>query len=453
MSRAKDMTIGNPASLILTFALPLICGNLGQQLYMIVDTIIVGQGVGVEALAALGATDWIYWLVLWTVQAMTQGFAILIAQHFGAGKQKELKKSITMSIVLCMITGALLTVISLSMARPMLTLLHTPDTIVDGAYAYLTTMCGGTLIVSAYNMISAILRSFGDGKTPLIGMGIAAAVNIGLDLLFVLVFGFGITGAAVATLIAQFIALLYCTAVLCRMENLKFCRADWKIDRKVLRRLFGLGFPLAVQHVLIAVGGMVLQSVINGYGFLFVAGFTATNKVYGLLESSALSFGYATTTYMAQNYGARKIDRIKVGIKKAVCLSVTVSVVISATMIIFGKPLLSMFISTTNEHAQEVLDIAYRYLCIMAVLLWILYLLHTYRSALQGLGNTTAPLLSGCVEFGMRIGIALFLPKVLGSGGLFYAEPGAWTGAGILLIAAYYAHVRKICSGQGISTV
>ncbi len=183
MNRVKDMTSGNPTKLLLLFALPLILGNLGQQLYMIVDAIIVGQGVGVKALAAVGATDWTYWLVLWTVQALTQGFGACIAKHFGEKDHVKLRKSIAMSIILCVGIGILLTLTALLMVLPMLKILQTPADIFDGASSYLFTMFSGTLIVMAYNMISAILRAFGDGKTPLIAMGIAASANIALDLL------------------------------------------------------------------------------------------------------------------------------------------------------------------------------------------------------------------------------------------------------------------------------
>jgi len=444
LNRIKDMTKGNPTKLILLFALPLILGNFGQQLYMVVDAIIVGQGVGVEALAALGATDWIYWLVLWTVQAMTQGFSILITQNFGSGNHRQLRKSITMSTLLCLFIGIALTVASLLAAKPLLTLLKTPSNIYEGSLSYITVMYAGTLIVTAYNMASAILRSFGDGKTPLIAMAIAAVTNIGLDLLFVIVFGWGITGAATATLIAQLISFLYCLHIIRKIPIIRTERTDWSIDGPIIKKLCKLGFPLAFQHTVIAIGGMILQSVINGFGFIFVAGFTATNKLYGMLESSAISFGFSTSTYMAQNWGANLVERLEKGLKSAVKLSVIVSVAISAAMLIFGRDLLGMFVPSSSKSASQVLDIAYQYLFIMSVLLVILYLLHTYRSALQGLGNTIAPMISGFIEFAMRVGIAVVLPSVIGEFGIFFAEPAAWAGAAVYLIIAYYREIRLI---------
>lgn len=444
MSRVTNMTSGNPTKLMLTFSLPLMIGNIGQQLYTVVDAIIVGQGVGVQALAALGATDWIYWLVLWSITSFAQGFSILITQRFGAGDRAGVRKAIAMSVVLCVAISAVVTVLSLLAAKPLLTVLQTPDDIFGGALAYVLTLYAGTGIVLAYNMAASILRSFGNGRSPLVAMFIAAFINIGLDLLFVMVFGWGIVGAAVATLIAQLVAFLYCLLVLRKIPEAQLTREDWRLDRADLKQLWGLGAPLAFQHAIITVGGMILQSVINGYGFLFVAGFTATNKLYGMLESTAIAFGYATSTYMGQNRGAGKIERIDSGMKSVVKLSVLVSVGISLFMIVFGRNILQLFISREAENAAQVLRISYGYLVVMSSFLAALYLLHTYRSALQGLGNTIASFWSGVIEFIMRIAAAFIMPVFLGESGLFFAEPAAWIGAAVFLIFSYYREVERV---------
>lgn len=224
----KNMTEGSPAKLILSFSLPLMAANLGQQLYMIVDTMIVGKGVGVEALASVGATDWSYWLALWVIQAMTQGFAISISQHFGEGNQSRIKKTVAMSIWLCLGIGVVLTVSGLVFAQFLLRILQTPDPIFQGALSYLMILYAGILVVMAYNMAAAILRSLGDGKTPLIAIVIAAITNILLDLLFVLVFRWGVAGAAFATVLAQLLAFIYCLLVMRKIDLLKMERKDWK---------------------------------------------------------------------------------------------------------------------------------------------------------------------------------------------------------------------------------
>ncbi len=444
MSRVKDMTHGNPAKLIFFFALPLIIGNLGQQIYMITDTVIVGQGVGLDALASLGATDWIYWLVLWSVQVLTQGFAVLITQNIGEGNEKAVKKSIAMSTLLCLTMGTLVSATFPFLASPLLRLLKTPEDIFAGALSYVVVMYAGTLIVMAYNMASAVLRSFGDGKTPLIAMIIAAAVNIGLDLLLVMGFHWGITGAAVATILSQLLAFLYCLRMIGKIPAAKLRKEDWALDFPVILKLLKLGIPLALSHVAIVFGGIILQFVINGFGSLFIAGFTATNKLYGLLESSAIYFGFATATYTGQNFGARNLPRIRSGIRSAMKLAALFAVTISVGMVLFGRYLLMLFISSSDADAPAVLELAYQYLTIMSVTLIILYALHVYRSAIQGMGNTIIPMIAGLLECVGRVSVALFLPRIVGEYGLFFAETTAWLFSAVCVMSAFYVTVHRL---------
>ncbi len=444
MNRVKNMTEGSPARLMVFFAAPLILANFGQQLYMIADAMIVGQGVGVEALASVGATDWSYWLALWVVQALTQGFAIPVSHYFGTGDRKRIRQTVAMAVWLCLIIGLLMTALCLFLARPLLYLLQTPDDIFDGACAYLLTMYGGILIVMAYNMASSILRALGDGKTPLIAITIAAITNIALDLLFVFGFHWGILGAAAATLIAQLLAFFYCFRVLRQMEWIRITRDDWRPRRDILARHCRLGFPLALQHILIAVGGMILQSAINRHGFVFIAGFTATNKIYGLLESSAISLGYAVTTFMAQNYGGGFYSRIRSGLKSAFFIACALSVCVSVFMILAGRPILRLFIDASNASADQTLDIAYHYLFIMSCLLIFLYLLYVFRNTLQGLGNTITSLISGIMEFFARVSAAYYFTGLFGDEAIFFAEPFAWFAAMAILITVCLKTVSRL---------
>lgn len=444
MDRVKNMTEGNPAKLILSFAAPLMVANFGQQLYMIVDAIIVGRGVGVDALAAVGATDWAYWLALWVMQAMTQGFAIPISHHFGEGNYEKLRQAVAASIRLCLVIGIAMTVIFLVAARPLLRLLQTPENTMAGASTYLITMYAGILIVMAYNMAAAVLRSLGDGKSPLIAIAIAAVTNIALDILFVLVFHWGIFGAALATVTAQLLALVYSFNVLRRVEILKLERNDWRLRKDVVIHLCRMGVPLALQHILIAVGGMILQSAINRHGFIFIAGFTATNKVYGLLESSAVSLGYAVTTYTAQNYGGGFYSRIRKGLKSSAAIAFLMSVAVAIAMVIAGRPILSLFIDNQNDGAAETLEVAYHYLFIMSCLLPSLYMLYTFRNTLQGLGDSMTPLISGILEFFARVSVAYLFTALFGDGLIFFAEPFAWIAAMIILVAVCVWRVRNL---------
>ena len=438
----KDMTKGQPVKLLLFFALPLMLGSLFQQLYTMVDTIIVGQGVGINALASLGAADWLNWMFVGFVTGLTQGFSIIFAQFYGAGDIKRLKAAIGNSVMLTAISAVIFTVAGELAITPILRLLDTPKDIFAGAEQYLRVMLGGVAVSLMYNLEAALLRALGDSKTPLMAMVTAAIVNVLLDLLFVLAFKWGIIGAAAATIIAQGVSFIYCFNAIRKIDIVKIEKKDISLHAHMSKKLLIVGVPIVFQNTVISVGGMILQSVINSYGFLFVAGFTAANKMYGLLETAATSFGFAITTYTAQNLGAGDFNRIIKGMRSAVIMALLTSVVVSVIMLIFGKPILRLFISSETGQVDEVLAIAYHYLSIMSYFLAVLYALHSYRSALQGLGNTVIPMISGIAEFVMRTAAALILPRLIGQEGVFYAEILAWTAAAILLVTAYYININ-----------
>lgn len=447
-AHVKDMTQGSPAKLIVTFALPLMLGNVFQQLYTTVDTAIVGQFAGVEALAALGAADWLNWMTLGIVTGFTGGFSIPFAQRFGAGDMQGLRKSIGMSALLGAVIALALTFVSQCFARPILLLLNTPANVLDQALTYLRVMFAGLCVVMFYNVLASILRALGDSRTPLTAMVIASVINIALDLLFVVVFHWGVAGAAAATVIAQVFSALFCLRAVVHLPMLRFTRSDFTPDRACIRTLLRLGTPMALQNAIIAVGGMAVQYVVNGFGFIFVAGFTATNKLYGLLEIAATSFGFSMATFTGQNLGAGQLGRIQKGLRAAACMGVATALCIGLAMLICGQGILSLFISESSGNAAEVLAIAYRYLCVMSSALSVLYLLYVYRSALQGMGDTVIPMISSIVELIMRVSIAWLLPRYLGRDGIYYAEIAAWAGAAVLLCAAYYARMRKLKNSQ-----
>lgn len=443
-SHVKSMTEGKPSSLIFCFAMSMTAGNIFQQLYTVVDTMIVGKKLGVTALAAIGASDWINWMMLGMIQGLTQGFGIMMAQQFGANQPKALKKAIGNSALLSLIASILLVLIGQIGLLPLLHILQTPDTIISGTLLYTRIMFIGIPIVMLYNFLACILRSLGDAKTPLYAMIIASIFNIVLDSLFVLVFGWGIAGAAIATLIAQFISSMFCIYHIRKIEILEFERDDFHLERKLAGHLLYLGSPMAFQNGIIAIGGMIVQSVVNQFGVIFIAGFTATNKLYGLLEIAAISYGYSVVTYMGQNLGAKKIKRIKEGMRAALVIAVITSIIIAIIMLVFGKLILGLFISGTPETVEKTMHIAYLYLSIMSICLPILYILHVVRSAIQGLGNTVLPMISGFVEFAMRTLVAIFLPLLVGQIGIFFAEISAWTGADVVLIISYFIVISKL---------
>lgn len=447
-ARTKNMTEGKPVSLILTFALPLMAGNVFQQLYTVVDTMVVGKVLGVGALAALGAADWLNWMMLGVIQGLTQGFAILMAQEFGAKKMERLRKVIGNATVLAILSAAVLLTAGQLIAAPVMRLLQTPEAIMRDAMLYLRFMFAGVPIVMAYNLFAATLRALGDGKTPLHAMVVASVVNIVLDILFVIGFGWGIAGAAAATLIAQMVSGLFCLRHIRRLEMLAFTRQDFIPELSLTARLFGFGTPMALQNAIIAVGGMIVQTVVNGFGVLFIAGFTATNKLYGVLEIAATSYGYAMITYVGQNMGAGRIDRIRKGMRAAMGIAMLTAALIGILMLVFGKVILGWFISGTPEQVEQTMQIAYFYLAIMSIFLPVLYILHVTRSAIQGMGNTMLPMVSGIAEFVMRAVTAIALPLLVGETGIFFAEILAWAGADVILVSSYFAVLKSRFRGD-----
>lgn len=441
-TRLIRMTEGKPGRLILTFALPLMLGSIFQQTYTIVDTAVVGQVVGVDGLAALGAVDWFNWLSLGICTGLAQGFSILIAQFFGAKDEFRLKKAVAMSFLLTIAAAVALTAVFQLAAGPVLHLMGTDTKIMEGSMTYIRICFWGISVVLVYNVLAAILRAIGDSSTPLVAMVIAAAINVGLDLLFVVVFHWGIAGAAIATVIGQFFSAVYCLVRLSRLEVMRLKKIHWKMDQRIVRRLLSLSGPLAFQSGIIAVGGMILQSIVNTFGVIFVAGFTATNKLYGLLELAAISFGHAMSTYTGQNLGAKNYRRIKMGVRAGAKMAVLTAAATSVVMIAFGRFFISLFVDAQNADADQVMAYAYHFLFTMSLFLFILYLLYIFRSALQGMGNTSIPLVSGIAELVMRIGSALLLPHVIGEYGIYMAEVLAWTGAAVLL-AVFYVRAER----------
>ena len=441
MKRQTGMMVqteGSPWRLLLLFSLPLMAGNIFQQMYTVVDTAVVGKVLGVDALAALGAVDWLNWLTLGTIQGFTQGFSILLAQRFGAGDYGRLRHAVANAVFLSVFCAMAVTAGSEALAEPVVILLRTPEEIRHISMAYLRLLFAGLPVVTAYNFAAAALRALGDGRTPLVAMAAASVTNIGLDFLFVLGFRWGVRGAAAATIIAQCLAAGCCVWRLCRIEALHLSREDWRIDPVLCGRLMTLGLPMAAQNIIIAVGGMIIQTIVNGFGVAFIAGYTATNKLYGVLEIAATSYGYAMTTYTGQNLGAGELGRISQGMRAGLVIALLTSAAISAVMFLGGRWVLSCFISAGEAQSGEALDVAVRYLHLMLLCLPVLYILHVTRSCIQGLGNTLLPMVSGISEFFVRTGGALLLPAVIGEAGVMWAEVLAWIGADIILIPSYF---------------
>ncbi len=444
MKSVKNMTSGSPLRILFSFALPLMVGNVFQQLYTMVDSMVVGKVLGLNALAAIGNGEWLNWLVLSVVQGFAQGFSIRLAQDFGANDMEQLKKTYVTSRRLSVLCAAAILCFAFAALRPILHLLHTPAEIFPITVTYLSVIFAGVPIVMAYNFGASVLRALGDSRTPLKAMIAASICNIILDLFFVIVFHWGVAGAAAATLIGQALSALICYFSLKKMEMIRISKWPHRLDMGIAGALLKLAMPFAFQNVIISVGGLVVQFVINGYGVLYIAGFTATNKLYGILEIAAISYGFALTTYVGQNYGAGRMKRIMKGVHTGALMGIATAVLISGVMFLFGKQIVGAFISGEPQDAAATVEIAYHYLCVMAAFLPVLYLLYIYRSSLQGLGDTILPMVSGGAELVMRILAILFLPRLIGNEGLFWAEVLAWAGADVVLVSGYYIKMAKI---------
>ena len=446
MARTLNMTTGSPMKLLFSFALPLMFGNIFQQLYTVVDTAIVGRGVGMVALAALGTVDWLNWMMLGIAQGFTQGFCIRMAQKFGAQDEEGLKQTLGTSIVLTGLVAIAGTLISQLGLPLFLTWMQVPDYLKESATLYSRIIMGGFAAVCFFNLCSSTLRAVGDSKTPLVAMVVAATTNIVLDIVAVFILKWGIAGAAAATVFSQLLSGALCAIKIAKTPELQFEKRHLTMHLTMAGDLMGIGIPAAVKNIIIAVGGMIVQTVVNSFDSMaFIAGFTATNKLYGLLEIAALSYGYAVTTYVGQNYGAGNLPRIRSGVRAANILAVLSSLVIAAVMLIFGRPITMLFISREDALlALEAGETAYRYLCLMSVSLPILYLLYVYMSALQGMGNTVAPMWSAAFELAIRLAVAFTVAYLGVRSGIFWAEVGAWYGGAVTQALGYFLQIRKL---------
>ena len=370
--KTKSMTEGNAFSLILKFALPLMLGSVFQEFYTVTDTIIVGQFMGVGALAAIGIGGWITWMLLAAVQGFCQGFSVLASQAFGAKRTDDANRQMGNSLLLSLIVSVLLAVFGQLFLAPLLRLLGTPKEVFGDALLYLRLYYGACPVTMAYNYAASHLRAYGNSKAPLIATVIASVVNIGLDILFVGPFGWGIAGAIIATIIAQFVAAVYSFYALLKIDFVKFKKSNMKLNPNLSVKQLKMGLPMSVQYIIISIGGIIVQFVVNRYGIAYIAGMTATNRLYTLLETAAISYGYAITTYVGQNVGAGKIERVKEGVIGGNIIAVITSFIIMSAMFVFGKELVGLFISGTPAEIKEALGVAWKYLLVMSAFLPVL---------------------------------------------------------------------------------
>ena len=438
----NDMTKGNPLKIFIFFSIPLLIGNVFQQLYSMVDTIIVGRFVGVEALAAVGSTGSMFFLVNGMILGLTSGFGVLVAQKFGAKDDVAIKKAVASNIILTLVLTVFITIIALLVKNPLLRMLNTPDNIFDDASTYITVIFAGIITQALYNMAAGILRALGDSKTPLYFLMVSSIVNVILDLVFIINFKMGVAGAAYATNIAQgFSAVLCLIYSYKKFQVLRLKKEDFKVELSYYIKHLKVGVPMGLQFSVTAVGIIIVQSAINVFGSTVIASYTASSKVLQLVMQPATSFGVTIANYAGQNLGAGRFDRIKSGMKIMNKVSIITSLLAGLVLIFLGKYFVRLFIENPTAEIFTYSQLVFNYSAVFFIPLGFIFV---YRNVLQGMGESFMPMMAGVLELIARSIVAFTLPKYIGFTGICLSDPVAWISASVFLMITYYKKMKKI---------
>ncbi len=436
----KDMTKGNPMRLILEFAVPLLLGLVFQQFYSMVDAVIVGHYLGVDALAAVGATGSVNFLIIGFCMGVCNGFGIPIAQEFGAKQEGELKRFVANSVWLSVIFAVVITIVVSLLCRPILQIMRTPDNIIDGSYNYIIIIFLGIPVVFLYNMTAAILRSLGDSRTPVVFLVTAAVLNIFLDIFCIVVLPMGVAGAAVATVVSQAIAGFACLIYMRRKFSiLRLSKEESRWNRSYAGKLCNMGIPMGLQYSITAIGSVILQSAVNSIDSNAVAAVTAGGKVGMLLVCPFDAMGSTMATYGGQNVGAGDLDRVNKGLKDCCLLGLLYALIALGAVYLFGKQLLLLFLDAGET---RIIADAYSFLQINALFYFPLALVNIVRFLIQGMGFSKLAVFAGAFEMLARALAGFLLVPHFGFSAVRFANPLAWIFADIFLIPAFF-HVRK----------
>ncbi len=441
----NDLTKGAPLKIMLLFSIPLLIGNIFQQFYNIADIIIVGRTLGMNALAAVGAVSPLFFLIMFIIVGMTNGFSVITGQRFGAKDYEGVRRSVTMSTILsCGLTLAFTIVCAFTMPL-ILHMMNVPQEIYKDAHYYIQIVIGGLIIANLYNLLASVIRALGDSMTPLYCLIIASVLNIFLALLFILEFHLGVPGSAYALVLSQaFSALLCIWYVKKHFPILHFKKQDWifdwKEDYKFALEHLKVGLPMAAQFAILGTSILIIQSVCNSFGPDIIAAFTAALRIEQIATLPMISFGVALAAYVAQNFGAGNFSRIRFGVKKASLINVGLSIVMAFIMHFWGGNFVRIFVGHQNEH---IVDIAHNYLFISSIFYFFLAQIFIYRNALQGLGRAVIPMLASFGELLMRAFAAIYLAAKIGYYGVFFAGPIAWVAASLVLATGYYSTIKQ----------
>ena len=441
----KSMTEGRPLKLILSFALPLLAGNIFQQLYNLVDAAIVGKTLGTEALASVGASSSVQFLVLGFCIGICGGFSIPIAQCFGAKDMRGVRSYIFHGAALTVIFALVITSLCAIFCRQILYLLRTPQQIFDGAYAYLFVLFLGIPCTLLYNLLAGILRAIGDSRTPFLFLAFSTVLNIFLDFFCILVLGWGCAGASIATVTSQGVSGLLCLIyMLKKYDNLHLTAVDRVWDSHRAKMAIIMGVPMGLQYSITAIGSMIMQSANNSLGTVYVSGFTAGLKIkqFAMCPFDALSTG--VSTFASQNYGAKRPDRIRQGIAQGMAVGILYGVAIGAVLIFFGRGLCTLLVATDSANSSEVLDAAGKYLRCLGFFYWDLGILNVCRMSMQGLGFSGRTILSGTIEMLARSVVSIFFVPIYGFNAICFADQAAWFTSSIYVAVGVLWCIKRV---------
>lgn len=431
----KNMTSGNPLKIILLFSIPVLLGNLFQQFYNMVDAIIVGQYLGEDALAAVGSTGCLMFLVLGFANGIAQGFGVMVSHAYGAQDNDRLKHYVALALMLTVVISVVLTIPTVAGSKLLLVWMNTPENILTLANDYIQVIFAGIFLTMAYNVAAGILRGIGDSKTPLYFLILSSILNIVLDVFLIVVVKLGTAGAAYATIISQGVSAALCYIYMFRkFDVLKVSRKDFYMDFRGIANMLSIGIPMALNYSITAIGTMIFQSAVNVFGSSVVAAYTAASKVSNIATQTMPTLGTAMATYCGQNLGAGRYDRIFKGMRQGFYLCFFAAGIAAAICCLGGRFVVSWFISNPTE---EVYSYAMQYLYTVSWFMLPLAWIFVYRNGLQGLNQGFVPMLSGVVELVSRYIVILFCAEPFGYAGVCFADPAAWVSTGVLLLVTY----------------
>lgn len=435
------MTTGNPVKLIIWFMVPMCLGSIFQQFYNIADSIIAGQFLGVNALAAIGSTGSLMFMVTGWISGISSGFSILVAQWFGARKYDRMRHYTAMSVYLTIGIIVVMTAALLAANEPILRLMNTPAELMPDVKGYMAVIYAGLIVTAAYNSLAAVLRALGDSKSPLYFLIISAVINIFLDIIFITWFHMGVIGCGYATVIAQGISALLCFVyIVKKFPILHLKRADFHISFGSIKNLLALGTPMGLQFSITGIGTIIVQGAVNIYGAVYIAGFSAGAKIQNLIACVFLAFGTTIATYVGQNWGAGRIDRVKKGVWYTQAMILISSAILMVLIFFFGRYMVLLFVSPSEK---GVIDAAVVYFLAVFWCYPFLGSIFVYRNALQGMGYGLVPMLGGVFELAAR---ALVVAVVAGKTSFFgvcLSDPAAWLAALIPLVPYYFYKIKR----------